>query len=313
MKHYSRFVYYAALLVAVVIWGSSFSALKIALAGFAPMQVIAGRMITATLISLPVLPSLWRVLKRDRKTRNILLLAVLCEPCIYFVFEGYALRYTTSSQAGLVLSVLPVAVALGAWIFLKERLSGLAWAGFACSAVGVAVLSLGAVSSESAPNPLLGNFLELFAILSGSAYVVCAKYLSRTLSALQLTAAMSYMGAVFFSLLCLFPQPQDTVQLEVALPGWMPLACIVYLGAAVMFLGYGLYNFALTGMPAGQATAFMNLVPVCSLFIGVFFLQENMTLMQYGAAALVIGGVVITQIPRPGRKAGEHMEDGHAQ
>ena len=310
MKTYSRFVYYLALMVAVVIWGSSFSALKVALAEFAPMQVIAGRMLTSTLICLPVLPSLWRTLKNDRKTAAILLFAVLCEPCIYFVFEGYALRYTTSSQAGLVLSILPVAVALGAWIFLRERLSVLAWAGFACSAVGVVVLSLGAVSSESAPNPLLGNTLELCAILSGSAYVVCAKYLCRKLTALQLTAAMSYMGAAFFSLLCLIPQPVEPVQLEVAVPSWMPLACIIYLGAAVMFLGYGLYNFALTGMPAGQATAFMNLVPVCSLFIGVFFLHEQMTLMQYGAAALVIGGVVITQIPR---RSGADREADHAQ
>ena len=90
-----------------------------------------------------------------------------------------------------------------------------------------------------------------------------------------------------------------------------PLGTLIGLGigAAVMFLGYGLYNFALSGMPAGQATAFMNLVPVCSLFMGVFFLNETMTLMQYGAAALVIGGVVLTQMPA---KDGTEKEDGHA-
>jgi len=65
----------------------------------------------------------------------------------------------------------------------------------------------------------------------------------------------------------------------------------------VMFLGYGLYNFALTGMPAGQATAFMNLVPVCSLLMGVFFLQEAMTFLQYVAAAVVVGGVALSQLP----------------
>ncbi|MBR3880005.1 MAG: DMT family transporter, partial [Mailhella sp.] len=89
------------------------------------------------------------------------------------------------------------------------------------------------------------------------------------------------------------------------------LACVIYLGAAVMFLGYGLYNFALTGMPAGQAAAFMNLVPVCSLVLGVVFLQEHMTFMQYGAAALVVGGVVLSQMS--GKKAGEtSKEGGHA-
>ena len=307
----SRLVYYLALTVAVVIWGSSFPALKIALSQFSPVQVLAGRMVTSALLCLPVLFPLWRILRKDRTTLRILLFAVLCEPCVYFLFEGYALRFTTASQAGLVMSVLPAAVALGAWIFLRERLPLATWLGFACSFAGVLALSFGAHASESAPNPLLGNFLELMAILCGSVYVVSAKYLSRRLNAVQLTAAMSYAGALFFSTLCLFPQTLEPVTLEVAVPSWMPAACIVYLGAAVMFLGYGLYNFALTGMPAGQATAFMNLVPVCSLLMGVMFLQEHMTLMQYGAAALVVGGVAISQLP--GRSdAKKDTEGDHA-
>lgn len=302
MKSRSRTVYYLALTVAVIIWGSSFPALRIALSEFTPVQVLAGRMVTSALLCMPLIRPLLRILRDDRKTRNILLFAVFCEPCVYFLFEGYALRYTTASQAGLVLSILPVAVALGAWLILKERLPVTAWLGFACSAAGVMALSLGAEASESAPNPLLGNMLECCAVLCGSVYVVSAKYLSRRLSAIQLTSAMSYAGALFFSALCLVPQAMDPVVLDVELPVWMPLACIVYLGAAVMFLGYGLYNFALTGMPAGQATAFMNLVPVCSLAMGVFFLHEQMTLMQYGAAALVIGGVALSQMP--GRRGG---------
>jgi len=305
MKQRSRFVYYLALSVAVVIWGSSFPALKIALSQFSPVQVVAGRMVTSALICLPVMRSLWHILRNDRKTLRILLFAVLCEPCIYFLFEGYALRFTTASQAGLVMAVLPAAVALGAWIFLRERLPVTTWLGFACSFAGVLALSFGAQVSESAPNPLLGNFLELMAILCGAVYVVSAKYLSRRLNAIQLTASMSYAGAVFFSSLCLLPQTLEPVTLEVALPSWMPLACIIYLGVAVMFLGYGLYNFALTGMPAGQATAFMNLVPVCSLLMGVIFLQEHMTLIQYAAAAVVVGGVALSQMPGRNRKKGE--------
>lgn len=307
----SRLIYYVALSVAVVIWGSSFPALKIALSQFTPTQVLAGRMVTSALICLPVIRPLWRILREDRRALRLLLFSVLCEPCIYFIFEGHALRFTTASQAGLVLSVLPASVALGAWIFLRERLSAIVWTGFACSFAGVLALSLGAQASESAPNPLLGNFLELLAVLCGAVYTVCAKYLSRHLSAIQLTAAMSYAGALFFSALCLLPQTADPVTLEVAVPDWLPLACIIYLGAAVMFLGYGLYNFALTGMPAGQAAAFMNLVPVCSLVLGVVFLQEHMTLMQYGAAALVVGGVVLSQMT--GKKEREkNKEDSHA-
>ena len=65
MKLRSRFVYYLALSVAVVIWGSSFAALKIALSEFSPVQVLAGRMLTSTLLCLPVAFVLWYSMARS--------------------------------------------------------------------------------------------------------------------------------------------------------------------------------------------------------------------------------------------------------
>ncbi|MBQ9104907.1 MAG: EamA family transporter, partial [Mailhella sp.] len=73
----SRLVYYVALSIAVVIWGSSFPALKIALSQFTPMQVLAGRMVTSALICLPVIRPLWRILREDRRALRLLLFSVL--------------------------------------------------------------------------------------------------------------------------------------------------------------------------------------------------------------------------------------------
>ena len=53
-----------------------------------------------------------------------LLFMAVCEPCIYFVFEAKALQLTTASQAGLITSMLPLMVALGAFLVLKETISG---------------------------------------------------------------------------------------------------------------------------------------------------------------------------------------------
>jgi len=294
MKQYSPVVYYIALSMAVLVWGSSFPVLKIALSEYTPAQVLAGRMLTASVLCLPVLRPLLRKLK-DRKTLWILLFAVLCEPCVYFLMEGYAVRYTTASQAGMVIAAMPLTVAVGAWIFLKEKLSALGWTGFVLSITGVIALSLGAEASASAPNPLLGNTLEFLAAICGAVYTLSAKYLSRRLAPIELTGAMSYAGALFFSSLCLLPQTLPPIPLEVSVPSWMPEASILFLGSVVMLVGYGLYNFALCGMPAGRVAAFMNLVPVCSLFMGVFFLHDHMSLLQYGAAGLIILGVVLTQ------------------
>ena len=46
----------------------------------------------------------------------LILLMILCEPCLYFLFETNALNYTTSGQAGIVSSLEPVLLVIGARI-----------------------------------------------------------------------------------------------------------------------------------------------------------------------------------------------------
>ena len=83
---------------AVLFWGTSFVATKIALDSFPPMLVIWLRMAVACL----AFALFWRRLPRPQYRRGDwkpLMLAVTCIPCLYYIFEGYAVRLTTSSQA----------------------------------------------------------------------------------------------------------------------------------------------------------------------------------------------------------------------
>ena len=48
-------------------------------------------------------------------------------------------------------------------------------------------------------------------------------------------------------------------------------------------------------MPASRTGAFLNLVPVLTLFMGLVFLDERLTAGQWAASALVLGGVIFSQ------------------
>jgi hypothetical protein len=106
---------------AVLFWGTSFVAVKTALGSFTPMTVIWLRMVIATLAFAPFARRLPRPDYRPGDWK-VLLLAAVCIPCLYYLFEGYAILYTTSSQAGVISAIVPLLVAAGAWIFLHERL-----------------------------------------------------------------------------------------------------------------------------------------------------------------------------------------------
>ena len=294
MNPLARLVPHVAVILAVLVWSSSFIALKIALSAYSPLAVMAGRMAAASLICLPLLPRVLRF-ARHSPLRSVLLLSVICEPCLYFLFETFALRFTSSAQAGMVIALLPLPVAAGAWFLLGERLPRRAWPGFALAIGGVVWLTLGAPATENAPNPPLGNLLEICAVLCAAAYTVCAKRLMDTLPPTAMTAAMSFAGAVFFVPLALLPLPIAPVPLAVDMPGWMPVLSILYLGTIVTFAGYGLFNYGVSRLHAGQAAAYMNLTPVATLLLGVLCLGDVLLPVQYAAAVLVLLGVVLTQ------------------
>ena len=195
----------------------------------------------------------------------------------------------------MVISLLPLPVAAGAWLFLGERMPLRGWMGFALAIGGVIWLTLGAEVTENAPHPLLGNLLEGAAVLCAASYTLCAKRLMAVLPPASMTAAMSFAGAVFFVPLALLPLSITPASLAVDLPSWAPVASILYLGTVVTFAGYGLYNFGVSRMDAGRAAAYMNLTPVATLLMSVAWLGDTLTPAQYLASALVLAGVVLTQ------------------
>ncbi len=289
MQNSNRLAATLALLGAVVLWGSSFVFMKVAVTAMHPFIVVWGRMIIATVI-LACFYKKFRNVKYRPGDWKWLLAMALFEPFLYFIFEAYALQNTSASQAGMVTATLPLMVTLGAWIFLKERVGMRTFSGFAFCIIGVIWLSLAAQADEHAPRPLMGNMLEFLAMACASGYMVIMKYLSSRYNALFITATQAVSGAVFFLPLLMLPQvhfPQDLV--------WVPILTVLYLGAVVTIGGYWLYNFGTSCIPASQASVFINLIPVVAVICGWVLLGEKLNPSQYAASGLVLIGVFISQ------------------
>lgn len=283
-----------ALIIGMTAWASSFIGLKFALSVYSPFAVIAGRMFVASLICLPFLKQFFLFLK-DRKKALILLVGVLSEPCCYFLFETAALRYTSSAQAGMVLAIMPLCVGFCAWILLKEKQSLYAWLGFILAFFGVFWLSFSGETSDSVPNPFLGNMLELGAVFCGVGYTLSCRKLTASMSPWLFTAAQSFGGFLFYLPLNLLPLEFSPVVLDVEIPGWLPFVSIIYLGVFVSLLGYGFYNYGVSKLSATEAAAYINLIPVITLAIGMVFLKENLTVTQYLASLAILGGMLLSQ------------------
>ncbi|MDA7088641.1 DMT family transporter [Pseudomonas sp. SA3-5] len=288
MSGQGRGVAVVCLVVAMALWGSSFIALKWAFAELPPLWVIFARMALGSLVFL--LAWRWRgcICYRAGDWRYLLGLAA-CEPCLYFIFEALALQNTSAAQAGMITALLPLLVAMGAFVFLHERISRTTLAGFLLALVGAVWLSLAGQADAHAPKPLLGNFYELLAMLCAMGYTLLLKHLSARYSAFILTAMQAFIGSLFFLPLALLSAPLPA---SISPQGMLAVA---YLGVVVTVGAYGLYNYGVSQLPASQASGFTNLIPLFTLVFAMLLLGERLNTLQLLAAALVFGGVALSQ------------------
>ena len=279
-----------SLIFAMFIWASSFIALKAAMEDLGPFTVIFLRMLIASLCFVYFIKSF---LKYDFSKKDIkfILLLALFEPCLYFIFESKALQLTSASQAGMITSLMPIITAMAAGYFLKEIITKQLIFGSLIAMSGAIWLSLQGTTSISSPNPLLGNFLEFLAMVCGAGYTITARYLSDKYSALFITAIQAFIGAIFFAPLFLYEY--FTIPLNITMNSFL---WVLYLGVVVTLAGYGLYNYALTKIQASKAAVFVYLIPVFTLILAYFVLNEKLSIIEFIACLVILVGVFISEV-----------------
>ncbi len=278
----------------MILWASSFVALKLAFRGYDPMVVIFGRMLVASCCFLPLLRRFRARNRFRRRDWKPLLFMAICEPCLYFIFEARALELTSASQAGMITALLPLLVAVCARWVLNEALTPGMLVGFAMAIAGAGWLSLAGEATAEAPRPLLGNFLEFRAMVCATGYIISLKRLTRRYTPFFLTAVQAFVGAAFFLVILWLPSTVWPTRIA-----WGPTLAIVYLGAVVTLGAYGLYNYGVSRIPASQASIFVNLIPVFTVMLGWLILDERFTGAQYLASALVFIGIYVSQRAAP--------------
>ena len=276
----------------MAIWGSSFPAFKYALQHLDGWFIVWTRMVIASALTLLAWPLL-RVRRLHREDLRWLAMLGLCEPCLYFIFETYALKLTSSSQAGVIVAMLPLIAAGAAGWFLKEVITRQLMLGMLCAVAGAIWMSLSSASTETSPNPLLGNLFEFGAMVCATGYIISVKKLSKRHGALFLVAVQCWTGALFFLPLAVFGGGlQDAFTADVPVEVWL---IVLYLSTVVSLLAFFCYNYGLRFVPASRATVYGNLLPLFAVLLSMGFLGESFSLEQTAGCLLILVGLIITQ------------------
>lgn len=205
---------------------------------------------------------------------------------------------TSATAAGLIMSMLPAAVAILSLVALSERVDGRTVVAVLLAVVGVASLTAGRggvdgsvdAGGDAASTAFAGNALMVGAVFCEAMYVVLGKRLtSASVGPMQISAWINLVGFVLMLPLGIW-QARDFDFGRITPLLWGLIA--VYAIAASV-LSTWLWLTGLRSVPASQAGVFTTALPVTSALVGIAFLGERPTAAHAIAFVCAIGGIVL--------------------
>ena len=227
---------------------------------------------------------------RGKPLRYVLLLA-LFQPILYFLCESYGIVYTSSSFAGTIIAVIPIAGILFDVVIMHSsvRLRQVICAVF--SAIGVAITTIGAEGMRSSA---LGLLILLGAVAAGALFYVFSKKSGDQYNALEQTYVMFALGSVVYVVFALVQcrgQYQELIFDALCQPVF--IIAILYLAVISSVAAFISLNWGTVRVSVSEASIFANLTTVISIIAGVLFLHESFTLFQICGAIIILGSVYV--------------------
>ena len=268
---------------AVISWGVSFVATKIALNELTPITIIILRLIFAVALLSVIAKITGRDFSIDRKNIfGIIILALIAVFHLWIQVTG--IQYTTVSNTGWIIGTAPVFMAILGYIFFKEKLKLLNIAGIIIAFFGVLFLIGKGDLSKIDLISNKGDIMVLASAFTWSVYSLVNKKITFSYPPLM-TILYLFIGMAV--ILIPFNMSQQVLSSVVHLSrsGWI---AVIFLGLICSGVSYVFWAQALKDMDAARVGAFLYFEPFVTVFAAWLFLGENITFV------IILSGLVIT-------------------
>lgn len=273
------------MVLTTALWGGSFVAGKIALREFPPMTLLFFRLLLATLVIIPIL--YLREDSRFPEKQDIPLLfgLGLMGVSLFFVFQFFALIYTSASNASIINALNPLISSILAQYLADESLSREKTLLLFIAFFGVLLtITNGDISAIINMNLDKGTLIMLLATLCFSIYSVYSRKATRKYSPLFVTAYLLLFGLIQVTPLMIaegvFPEV-----LSYSYFGWL---CVVYLAVGSSVVGYLIQQDAIKKIGVNKTVLFNNLVTPFAMFFAFILLDETITIINLFSAGIII-------------------------
>jgi drug/metabolite transporter (DMT)-like permease len=291
-----------AILILYVVWGSTYLAIRVAVASLAPFLMAAVRFAIAGLVMLGAV-AVARRGRLTRPTRLELRDSAIVGTCLMFGGMGlvsWGEQSVPSGIAGVLVAMMPVWVAVYGRAILGERLPRLAVAGILVAIVGVVVLVGGGVAVDRSLDPLGIAALILSPMAWAAGSVFSAHRAKLPADPFLATGLEMLSGSIVLGIAALVTGEVAAFRpAAVTSDSVVATAYLTVVGSLVAFTAFA-WVIRHAPLPLVTTYAFVN--PVIAVFLGSLLLHEAVGPVQLVAGGVIVVGVALIILAR-GRMA----------
>lgn len=278
----------ATLALLVVIWGTTWAAVRISLVGFAPFTGVTLRFVVAALLLLvfarlmgiPLAP----VNSSDRKLR---VLHAVLSFCVSYGVVFWAEQWVPSGLASVLFATFPLIVALIAHFALpEERMTVQAAIGTVIGFIGIAVIFAEDFDRLGGRMVGVASLVMLISPLVAAISSVAIKKWGSGIRPVAFNGVAIIYASIIMGGLAAATERHRPMELE-----FWPVSAVLYMAVAGTAITFPLYFWLLEHMQARQVALIGYGTPVVAVFLGVVFLNEPLTTRFIVGSALVVVGV----------------------
>lgn len=286
----------------MIFWAFSFLWFKIANKTFQPITIVFLRLLFSVVLLTLYLVLAKGFMKIRKGDFKLFFLLALFEPFFYFLGESFGLTYVSATVCSVMISIIPVFATIGAWLFFKEKLRLINYAGIIISFIGILVFLLNKDGSLS--YNLKGIALLLFAVIAAVGYNLVLSRLVGNYSPVYIVNVQNVIGATLFLPLFMILDFNTFIHGSYTPVMFLPLIALAAFASSGAFI---LFAYAVSKIGIVKANVFTNFIPLFTALFSFILMGDKLTFQNILGMIVVISGILMAQFNGRANKVDEAL------
>lgn len=280
------------LLLAAVIWGSTFVAQSVGMEYIDPFTFICVRSVIGGFV---LIPSIWLLgkWKKGFATKIEWIGGICCgiALCAATSFQQFGVKFTTVGKAGFITTLYVVLVPI-LGLFFKKRVSLLIWICVVLSVTGLYLLSMppGEISLA------MGDSLVFISAVLFSVHIMVIDYFSPKGDGVVISCIQFFVCGIISGILMFFTEQPSMGNIMDA--KWS----LLYAGVLSSGIAFTLQVIAQKKLNPTVASLIMCLESVIAVIAGWIVLKEALSEREMIGCVLMFAATVLAQLPMPKKR-----------